>query len=381
MAELLHVQAPPIFLGDASIIRQRYARLDSCLRGLWQPHAIAYSFKTNLQVARGGPFKALGAWAEVVSGREYNLARELGYPGARIVFNGPCKTDAQLTRALSEAALINVNDATELARLISLVSGASTVHGIGIRLNTVISGRKPSRFGFSIEQGEAARALQTIAACPALELSGLHMHLFSDHDDPHSYAEACRKLVAFLATCPRAWTERLAVLNLGGGFPAHTPRPRGRKQWNPRPIEAYLEAMVAELVSGFAEPARPVLMLEPGRYLVSDAVAFVSQIIRAQQVGNKQRLTCNGTLTMLPMTRYAPPLLRAFAPGLVVRAGPRVPTQIDGASCREDDVLYRGPFPRLQAGDYLVHYGVGAYNASLCPEFIFPVPALALLGE
>ena len=41
-----------------------------------------------------------GLGAEVVGGHELWLARRLGVPGADIVFNGPAKTDEELSAAL-----------------------------------------------------------------------------------------------------------------------------------------------------------------------------------------------------------------------------------------------------------------------------------------
>jgi diaminopimelate decarboxylase len=56
-----------------------------------------------------------------------------------------------------------------------------------------------------------------------------------------------------------------------------------------------------------------------------------------------------------------------------------MPTNIYGASCREDDVLYQGGLGRVATGDHLIHFGVGAYNSSINPEFIFPCPPLRFI--
>ena len=94
------------------------------LERLWGPSAIAYSFKTNYAVAESRVLQEEGAWAEVVSGREYRLARRLGYAGEEIVFNGPYKRDDELRNALRDGALIHVNDPPELERLLALLPPA-----------------------------------------------------------------------------------------------------------------------------------------------------------------------------------------------------------------------------------------------------------------
>jgi len=82
---------------------------------------------------------------------------------------------------------------------------------------------------------------------------------------------------------------------------------------------------------------------------------------------------------MVPFTRHRAPILRVYRPDLTPRDGPLVASCIYGASCREDDVLYQGAFGRVATGDLLVHFGVGAYNSSLNPPFIFPCPILRFI--
>ena len=77
------------FWASAAICSPATTRWSTVSGCIGVPHVVGYSFKTNYQVARSGIFRQRGAWAEVVSGREYRLARELGYAGSSIIFNGP----------------------------------------------------------------------------------------------------------------------------------------------------------------------------------------------------------------------------------------------------------------------------------------------------
>ena len=86
----------------------------------WGPHIVSYPFKTNYQVANSGILRDLDTWAEVVSAREYQMARELDYPGSQIIYNGPLKPDDSIRTAIEDGALINVNDHGELDRVIAL---------------------------------------------------------------------------------------------------------------------------------------------------------------------------------------------------------------------------------------------------------------------
>ncbi len=364
----------PIFLAERRIMAERFADMARSLDAHWPKWKIAYSFKTNYQVAESGALRALGAIAEVVSGHEYRFAKRLGYPGAEIVFNGPYKTADDLRAAIADGASINVNDPDEL-RCIEDVARAMNVRcPIGVRVNVPLSEFPPSRLGFSIADGEAAAAVQQVWDSAHLRLAGLHLHLRGDMDNPAWYSQACRVLVDFLRQWPSRHVAALEYIDMGSGFPSHMSKLETRVHWDPRPIDEYIVAITRELRSCFDGAPAPRLILEPGRYLVNDAIIFVSRVVSVRDRAGMQQITCNGATTMIPFTRHRAPILRAYRSDLTPREGPTVPSTIYGASCREDDVLFQGAIGRVAMGDLLVHFGVGAYNSSLNPPFIFPCP-------
>jgi diaminopimelate decarboxylase len=374
-APLLGRIETPLFLADTEILVDRYATLRRTLERLWGPSAIAYSFKTNYAVAEARVFQEERPWAEVVSGREYRLARRLGYAGQEIVFNGPYKRDDELRNALRDGALIHVNDLPELERMLALLPRRPSGVRIGLRVSAEPIGPEPSRFGLSLARGEAEAAVARVASVEGLELAGFHLHLKSDTDDPAAYREAAGELARFIADfVPAQIRGGLTSLDLGGGFPAHGPKPRSRERWSPRPIDDYVRAINEGLAPAFPVNHRPALILEPGRYLVADAIVFVSEIVRVEREAGLQLVTCDGARTMVPLTHYCPQVVRVFSPELELRDGAREPTIVFGASCRENDVLYRGLLPPSAPGDYLVFYAAGAYNSTLSPAFIFETP-------
>jgi diaminopimelate decarboxylase len=135
-----------------------------------------------------------------------------------------------------------------------------------------------------------------------------------------------------------------------------------------------VRAITDELAQAFPAAARPRLILEPGRYLVADGVVFISEVVRVERDSGVQLLTCDGAVTMVPLTHYCPQVVRVFSPELEVRGGAAERTIVYGASCRENDILYRGLLPPTAPGDYLAFYAAGAYNSTLGPEFIFEAP-------
>ena len=166
IGNLIREAGTPVAVCDKSILTARFETLQGCLTKSWPSTQIAYSFKTNYEVAKSGIFKELGAFAEVVSGREYALARELGYPGSEIIFNGPYKDDESLRSAIDERAVINVNDQQELRRIIEIANLRRELVPVGIRVSSTLEGFGHSRFGFSMENGEAkSMPLNMLSSC------------------------------------------------------------------------------------------------------------------------------------------------------------------------------------------------------------------------
>ncbi len=378
---VLERHATPLFVCERDNLADRYRELERCLGGAWPQSRIAYSFKTNYHVARLPLFRSLGAAAEVVSGREYRLARETGYPGRDIIFNGPRKSPQELDTALAEGALVNVNDRDELDAIVAWAAAADeVVVEIGMRLSGPVPKGGISRFGFSMDNDEATEALHAIARSPHVSLTALHTHLYGDTDDPEFYRDAAGRLGAFAREHIPDYQKALKVIDVGGGFPAHTPKPRSRSEWRPQPIGVYVEALVQGLRPFFPETATgPTLVVEPGRYLTADGVVLISRVLHVKARDGVQQVNGDGTISMVPLTHYCPQVIQAFSGSWQPHGGTMVPSILYGATCRENDILYQGVFPVVHPGDYLVHYAAGAYNASLSPDFIFESPDMVCI--
>ncbi len=379
LRELLDAAAEPIYVAEAAILRQRYLALDGCLAAAWGSHAVAYSFKTNYLAARCGLFRELGSWADVVSEREYAMARDLGYGGDEIVLNGPWKSDAVLRRGLAEGATININDFDELRRLEDLTHERETPLDVGLRLAVPVARLAESRFGFAVSGGEAATAAARLRQAPGLRLAGLHCHLYGDTDDAGCYREAAAAMAGFIRNEVENPAVSLRWIDMGGGYPAHGPCPHSRSRWQPQSIETYVGIVADELAKVLPDRAGPRLILEPGRYLVADGVILLSRIVSRRERGRRQLLTSDATISMVPLTHYCPQILRPYTRNLKPRRGQRRSTVIYGATCRENDLLFQGLFEEVEVGDVLVHYAVGAYNSNLAPQFIFDVPDMKLI--
>lgn len=375
--KLLNKNSTPLFIAYKDILLERLEELEKALKKHWKNYQIAYSFKTNYEIAKSNIFKKRSLWAEVVSDKEYKMAKNLGFNGKQIIFNGPYKTNNALLQALKDRALIFVDNFSELDRLLKISLSLKKNYQIGLRLNTKIPHLGESRFGFSINRGEARQAVKKIMASKNIKLAGFHMHIGTDIDNPLCYREAARSLKKFIKSNIPNLTD-IKYLDFGGGFPANGLPPLHRNKWNPFPIEHYIKVITKELIQLFPNQ-KPLLILEPGRYLVDDAAIFITKVINSKNLKEKQILTINAAITMLPLTYYRPQIVKVFDKNLKEKKGSIIGSIVHGATCREDDVLYQNQLPKTEIGDFIIYYATGAYNLNMGNDFIFNRPRLFLM--
>ena len=84
----------PTYVYSATMIRDRYSRLDSALSVL--PHRIHYTLKANSNAGILRLLRELGAGVDIVSGGELYRALRAGFRGEDIVFGGVGKTEREL---------------------------------------------------------------------------------------------------------------------------------------------------------------------------------------------------------------------------------------------------------------------------------------------
>ena len=151
----------PFFLIDADELQSLFDSMRSAFSAVWPNLEIGYSFKTNSIPWLLTWFKERGVSAEVVSSDEYNLAEHLGFE--KIIFGGPYKGERELIEACEKGYTVNIDSASELARLLSQKPKLKNIWKVGLRVNfdlekecpgETVMGSEISRFGICYESGE-----------------------------------------------------------------------------------------------------------------------------------------------------------------------------------------------------------------------------------
>jgi len=291
----------PLFVVSARSIRSSIRAFQRNFSKKYPKAEIAYAYKANSILGILDIIHKEGTWAEAASGFEYEIAKKLGVPTEKIVFNGPYKTRDELRKACIEGALINVDNAYELELLEDIVSKLGRSFDIGIRVNTAVGIHQASdRFGFNLETGEALEIVNRCNKGKLLNIVGLHIHLTSyiiesgESDSfipakvikliwpksPEMYRKAAEGIVMFAEVIGKKFGVVLKYIDMGGGFPTVDS------------LDPYVHA-ITEPILGCFKRNLPVLILEPGRAIVKNAVDLITTIVFKRELANKKKRNCD----------------------------------------------------------------------------------------
>ena len=386
VAALVKEFGSPLFLLSEKMLRAQYQSFRKTFTAPGIDTVIGYSYKTNYLKAICSILHQEGAWAEVVSGMEYALARSLGVPGEQIIFNGPYKTRDELMQAVKDVALINVDGFDELKMLTDVAEKLGKKARIGLRINFKYGASPWTKFGFNADTGQALTALKQVKESEDhLTLVALHNHIGTFQVDPKVYGQSAAVLTK-VAKQARHLGLSPTVIDLGGGYPSGNKlKPdfdvRGGSRFEGRPLNRF-----AEEIMGKANQAkkslggRPTVILEPGRSIVDSAMQLVCSVVALKDIPDHgQAAILDAGVNVLP-TAYG--YDHDIQVAKDTPEGDLKPISLYGPLCMQIDVLgERVLMPSLGIGSQLVISNVGAYCITQSMQFCQSRPAAVMLGE
>ncbi|MCL6260254.1 alanine racemase [Aquiflexum sp. TKW24L] len=373
----------PLFVLSESTIRKTYKEAHRAFSSRYPNVQFAWSYKTNYLNAVCNVFHQEGAWAEVVSGFEYDKAIANGVPGELILFNGPDKSTEDLQKAIRNNSLIHIDHFDELYEIIHLSKEMTERPKVAIRVN-MDTGIYPKwdRFGFNYENGEAWDALNRIMANKNLDLMGLHTHIGTYMMSVDAYRIAAGKLADLAIKLERKHGHVLKYIDMGGGFASkNTLRGAYYPGTDTAPsFDDFAEAITSVLMSSDIKPDHlPMLILETGRAMIDDAGYLVGTVIANKRLADGRRATIlDAGVNLLFTAFWYEHDIRPVQPV----SDQTEDTTLYGPLCMNIDVI-RGNvmFPLLKKGDQYVIKRVGAYNNTQWMQFITLRPNVVMLDS
>jgi len=380
----------PAYVYDGDMIRARYEALKSAFPSF----EVFYSMKANPSLALVGLMRQLGAGSEIASGGELFLTKEVGHDPLDIVFAGPGKTDRELEDAIiSRVFAINVESLRELERVGRIAKLLGLPARVALRINTSVGLSKsgggsagplhermaggPSKFGIDEEKLDS---LLDHWDKRAVEIVGIHIYTASQILDGNEIVENARRTVAAAEHVERLTGEPLMAIDFGAGF--GVPHYEDEVALDLPEVGARVE----EVFKPFSDRKNMRLILELGRYLVSECGVFVTRVIELKESRGERFVITDGGINQF----VRPVLMKVKHEARVIsRLCSPTPTvaKVSGPLCTPIDITSEHiQVPEDIAIDDLVGiFNAGAYGYSMSPQLFLshpsPVEVLVLDGE
>lgn len=372
----------PFYIMDGEQYKLNVTSFVNAFRSRY-PNVIAgYSFKTNYVPALCLIAKDVGAWAEVVSEMEYQLALSLGF--TNIIFNGPIKKEYVLIDALLRGCVVNLDSMYEIDCIISyLKNNPSQKFSVGLRVNinligldgesNVQCGLKEGRFGFTRESIE--RAILRLKEF-GVDVVSLHGHTSSKDRAVENYKVIVQQM---LSICNDYQLNNIKYFNVGGGFFGATAK--GIDVSNKPTYATYANAILDILMNdGWFNRVKPNIVIEPGVSVVANVFTYVCKIFQHKIINGKNYLTTDGCVFDIKPTLHQNNLPHTLIQESASRG--QLLYNVVGSTCMEKDVLLNQVIlPTANYGDFLAVAGVGAYTISLTPTFINFLPPIVSVSN
>jgi diaminopimelate decarboxylase len=382
--------SPALFL-DETDLRDR-AR---SYTGAVSDFDVYYAAKAFLctTVARWVAEEGLGL--DVCTGGELAIALAADFPPERIGLHGNNKSVAELTRAVAAGVgHIIVDSFDEIGRLTEIAQAAGVRQRVLVRVTVgveahthefIATAHEDQKFGFSLRDGSALRAVEAVLAAPSLELAGLHSHIGSQIFETAGFEVAAHRVVTLAASIRDIHGITVDEINLGGGLGiAYV---SGDDPESPKQTLERLNGIV-EIECASVGLRVPRLSVEPGRAIVGPSAITVYEVGTVKDVtldggAIRRYVSVDGGMsdnirTALYDAQYTCVLANRSSDAPVAR------TRVVGKHCESGDVIVRDTWlpGDVRPGDLIAVAATGAYCRSMASNYNFvPRPPVVAVRD
>ncbi len=386
---LLRDHGSPLYVYDLDVITARVSLLRAALPATVE---VAYAVKANPSSAVLRRLAGLGVGADIASAGELAAVTRAGFDMRRVIFTGPGKTDAELAAAIRAGVrAITIESLEELDVVLELAPLAGRHQGLVLRLTAeemsrgaegtpIIGAGGASKFG--LLRDELDEAVDRLLLAGAIggqgspyELLGLHAFGASNVRDADRLVDGIRWLAQQAEDVARRHGQRFGLLDAGGGLgiPYRDDEAPLDLDYLGRGIEAEVGTWPSR-----AGLAGTRLLLEPGRFLVGPAGAYLARVVRTKSRGGRTMVITDGGIHHLLRPALIGEAQRIVAAGAAAGRTGTVPASVVGPLCTGLDMLAAEvDLPEPVPGDVLAVLDAGAYGfTESMPLFLsHPVPA------
>lgn len=371
----------PFYAYDLDVVDRQVAALRAVLPPAFE---LAYAFKANPSLAIVDHLARLGLGADVASGGELEVAGRAGVAPGSIVFTGPGKRDDELDAAVRLGIrAVTVESTGELARLERLAATAGRVvpvllraavpAAVGLERVRLVGDDGAGKFGMDQEDLEGAARAATRS--PHLDLLGVHAFGASNVVDADVLGDHVERTVEQARRLAARVGFQLRLVDVGGGL--GIPYELDDRSLDLGALRSRLDAVAGRLEADPVTRGARIL-LEPGRFLVGPAGAYVARVVDRKSVDGAHVVVLDGGIHHVLRPALVGQEHRIRVLGRSAGSGTRAfPVTIAGPLCSGLDILAaQAVMPVPAVGELVAVLDVGAYGyTESMPLFLsHPVP-------
>ncbi len=370
----------PLYVMDQTYIENMCKIYAETLKNEYGDGMIAYASKafSCLEIYR--IINKMGIGADSVSAGEMFTAKTAGFPMQKLCLHGNNKSRLELEYAVeNNVGYIVLDSYSEAIELNDICKKNNKVQNVLIRVNPGIeahthhfvqTAKVDSKFGYSIDSGEAENIVCFVKKQESLNLVGLHCHIGSQIFEYKSFILAVEKMTDFYKRLKDIYGYEFDVINLGGGIGVWYADGDEKKSCDE--YAEYVKVISQTLKNCIAEKSlkKPYLILEPGRSIVGEAGITLYTAGRTKEIKNvKNYIAVDGGMFDNP--RYA--LYQAkysVVSALNMKDEKTTKYTIAGKCCESGDIIAEDILlPEIKEGDLIAVLSTGAYNYSMSSNY------------
>ena len=386
---LAHQYKTPLYVLSESSIRQKCHMVQNEFLNRYENVYAAYASKALLTSSLVRIIHQEGLYMDVVSGGELYTAIHADFPTDKIIFHGNNKSLEELEFAVKhQVGRIVVDNLYELSALDTICTALNRKAKILFRMTPgvvssthdyIATGKKDSKFGWSMDEAILFPALQKVLDQPLFDFLGFHFHVGSQIFDHTSHVQATEILLDLIKRVKEVFGFTIKELNTGGGYGV-----KYTEQDEPKSIGYFTDAIMSKIISYCREQnlERPSVFIEPGRFIVGEAGVTLYTIGSIKEIpGIRTYVAVDGGMT----DNIRPALYQAHYEARIVNKvdAPHTQTVTLCVKCCEtgDILIEKCPLPEVKEDDIIAVFTTGAYNYSMASHYNkHTIPAMVLVS-
>jgi diaminopimelate decarboxylase len=366
--ELVNTYGSPLYVYSEQRIRENYRRLQAAFQKVYPKYQVFYAVKANNNPAIVKILAEEGAGMDCSCLEETEIASSIGVPSEKQLFTAVFPTETSIQQAIDRKIILNLENIQDL----ELITEDNIPEVLSFRVNPGVgsSGQEGlvfagpnAKFGIQAEDVEHA---YTEAKRRGVKRFGVHMMTGSNVNDPQYFAMITELLMDIIGPVVKKLGITLEFINIGGslGIPYH---PDDQEL----DIEQVAQCVVGALRKKLEEYSipEPMLIQEPGRYLVADAGILLTTVSSIKR-GEIDFLGVDaGMNTLLRPALYDS--YHHIVPTTEIGAVNDAPYHIVGQICENTDLFSKDRMlpSSIKAGDHLAFFDVGAYGYGMSSQY------------